>query len=175
MSEYTSNSNSDFEEFFDSTNNISAVFGKNLDVWDIDWDISKIKNIFKLRNVQYSLGDPGKMSSLKNHTFLGVSCKREFRTCQALTFARVFTNVETSDAYKHIFYEVFSTIEKDNRKEIKFSYLNSNSNGIGCIIADAHKDQAIGLYKFLHKKYPNGTSLSLFAAIKKAGEFDNRE
>ncbi|CAI2193689.1 7859_t:CDS:2, partial [Funneliformis geosporum] len=70
-------------------NNISAVFGKNLKIWDIEyyfefneyprtseigvatvynidgWDISKIKNIFKLRNVQYSLGDPRKMSSLE--------------------------------------------------------------------------------------------------------------
>ncbi|PKY47672.1 hypothetical protein RhiirA4_523140, partial [Rhizophagus irregularis] len=53
---------------------------------------------------------------------------------KSLTFARVFTNVETSNAYKHIFYEVFSTIEKDNGKKIEFSYLNSNSNGIGCII-----------------------------------------
>jgi hypothetical protein len=64
----------------------------------------------------------------------------------ALTFARVFTNVETSDAYKHIFHEVFSTVEKDTGKEIGFSYLNSNFDGIGCIIADAHKGQAIGNY-----------------------------
>ena len=68
----------------------------------------------------------------------------------ALTFARVFTNVETSDAYKHIFYEIFSTIEKDNGKGIELSYLNSNSNGIGCIIADAHKGQAIGNYIEFH-------------------------
>lgn len=54
--------------------------------------------------------------------------------------------METSDAYKYIFCELFSTIEKDNGKEIEFSYLNSNSNGIGCVIADAHKGQAIGNY-----------------------------
>lgn len=55
--------------------------------------------------------------------------------------------METSDAYKCIFYEVFSTIEKDNGKEIEFSHLNLNSNGIGCVIADAHKGQAIGNYQ----------------------------
>ncbi|CAI2166821.1 9529_t:CDS:2, partial [Funneliformis geosporum] len=58
----------------------------------------------------------------------------------------------------HIFYEVFSTIKKDNRKEIEFSYLNSNSNGIGCIIADAYKGQVIGLDKFLHERYPTISS-----------------
>ncbi|CAI2185809.1 556_t:CDS:2, partial [Funneliformis geosporum] len=68
---------------------------------------------------------------------------------------KIFTNVKTSDAYKHIFYKVFSTIEKDNGKQIEFSYLNSNSNGIGCIIADAHKGQAISLSKFLHERYPS--------------------
>ncbi|CAG8701650.1 8375_t:CDS:2, partial [Funneliformis mosseae] len=63
-----------------------------------------------------------------------------------LTFARIFTNAESSEAYKRIFYEVFSIVEKDNGIKIEFSYLNSNSNRIACIIANVHKGQAIEMF-----------------------------
>jgi len=41
-----------------------------------------------LRNVQYSLGDPGKMSRVKKHPFLGVSCNKEFRIYQGVKMCK---------------------------------------------------------------------------------------
>ena len=91
---------------------MTAVFGKNLEIWDITysfefkeypktseigvatiynvagWEDNEAKKVFKLRNVQYSLGDPGKISRIKKHPFLGVSCNMEFRTCQGIKICK---------------------------------------------------------------------------------------
>ena len=63
---------------------------------------------------------------------------------QALTFARVFTNNESADAYQNIFAAVFSVVKEDTNNEICFFHINGK--GIKCILADAHQGQALGIY-----------------------------
>ncbi|CAB5304763.1 unnamed protein product [Rhizophagus irregularis] len=53
-----------------------------------------------------------------------------------LTFARVFTNNESADAYQNIFAAVFSVVKEDTNSKIYFYHINGK--GIGCILANAH-------------------------------------
>lgn len=68
---------------------------------------------------------------------------------EALTFARIFTNIETSEAYKYMFQEVVATVEYDTNERFKFNHIDGE--GLGCIIADAHPGQAIG--KLFYNNY----------------------
>ena len=63
----------------------------------------------------------------------------------ALTFVRIFTNVETTEAYQNLFEDLFNCIEKDIGKSFNFYHIHNK--GLGCIIADQHKGQALGKYK----------------------------
>jgi hypothetical protein len=60
----------------------------------------------------------------------------------ALTFARAITNQETQIAYERIFKELFNIIEDDNKSKFKFRHIDGE--GLGCVVADAHKGQALG-------------------------------
>ncbi|CAG8648459.1 3243_t:CDS:2 [Funneliformis mosseae] len=42
----------------------------------------------------------------------------------SLTFTRVFTNIETSEAYKYMFQEVITTVEYDTNKIFKFNHID---------------------------------------------------
>ncbi|CAG8762916.1 19902_t:CDS:2, partial [Rhizophagus irregularis] len=53
-----------------------------------------------------------------------------------LTFARVFTNNESVDAYQNMFAAVFSVVKEDTNSEICFYHIDGK--GIGCILVDAH-------------------------------------
>jgi hypothetical protein len=59
-----------------------------------------------------------------------------------LNFARIFTNVETANAYQYLFEDLFNCIEKDIDKSFNFHHIHGK--GLGCIIADQHKGQALG-------------------------------
>ncbi|CAG8480766.1 15892_t:CDS:2 [Cetraspora pellucida] len=54
-------------------------------------------------------------------------------------------------AYQCLFEKLFNTIEKNTKKQFKFQYIHRC--GLGCIIADEHQGQALGLGQFLHSKY----------------------
>lgn len=60
-----------------------------------------------------------------------------------MTFARAYTNIETREAYRRIFQEVVNTIEHDTGKILKFHHIDGN--GLGCILADEHQGQALGI------------------------------
>ncbi|PKY51330.1 hypothetical protein RhiirA4_546495 [Rhizophagus irregularis] len=73
---------------------------------------------------------------------------------KTLTFARVFTNNKSADAYQNIFAAVFSVVKEDTNSEICFHHIDGK--GIGCILADAHPGQALGisLLIYLNNRYP---------------------
>jgi hypothetical protein len=86
------------------------------------WNVTNARKTFKLRNIQYSVGDPGKMSDVKNHSFLGTSCKREFRTCQGVKIckfasAQVLEGEHTNVDFENEYYkELFSQGEYNSRE-----------------------------------------------------------
>ncbi|GBC27218.1 hypothetical protein GLOIN_2v1763409 [Rhizophagus irregularis DAOM 181602=DAOM 197198] len=72
---------------------------------------------------------------------------------KTLTFVRIFTNVETANAYQNLFEDLFNCIERDTGET--FSFYHIHGKGLGCIIADQHKGQALGLGQYLSSKYPH--------------------
>ncbi|GET51737.1 hypothetical protein GLOIN_2v1875238 [Rhizophagus irregularis DAOM 181602=DAOM 197198] len=60
-----------------------------------------------------------------------------------------------ADAYQNLFEDLFNCIEKDIGEIFNFYYIHRR--GLGCIIADQHKGQALGLDQYLNSKYPNLT------------------
>ncbi len=60
----------------------------------------------------------------------------------ALTFARVFSNIETSEAYENMFTALFSIIKEDTKNDVFFYHMDNK--GIKCILADVHQGQALG-------------------------------
>ncbi|CAG8666164.1 6019_t:CDS:2, partial [Paraglomus brasilianum] len=75
---------------------------------------------------------------------------------KTLPFARVFTDVETANAYEHVFTEVFSIVENDVGHRLKFHHIDGE--GVQKIVADAHEGQAKGLGLYLHKIDPSRTT-----------------
>ncbi|RHZ82021.1 hypothetical protein Glove_114g20 [Diversispora epigaea] len=71
---------------------------------------------------------------------------------KTLTFVRIFTNIETAEAYKNLFEDLFTCIEKDTGEIFNFYHIHGK--GLGCILADQHKGQALGLGQYLYSKYP---------------------
>jgi len=67
----------------------------------------------------------------------------------ALTFVRIFTNVETALAYQNLFEDLFNCIEKDTGETFNFHHIHGK--GLGCIIADQHKGQALGKIALINK------------------------
>ncbi|RHZ78932.1 hypothetical protein Glove_154g37 [Diversispora epigaea] len=61
---------------------------------------------------------------------------------KTLTFVRIFTNIETAEAYKNLFEDLFTCIEKDTGEIFNFYHIHGK--GLGCILADQHKGQALG-------------------------------
>jgi len=59
-----------------------------------------------------------------------------------LTFVQIFTNIETAEAYKNLFEDLFTCIEKDTGEIFNFYHIHRK--GLGCILADQHKGQALG-------------------------------
>jgi hypothetical protein len=67
---------------------------------------------------------------------------------------RIFTNVETANAYQNLFEDLFNCIERDTGET--FSFYHIHGKGLGCIIADQHKGQAfIGMLKIYIMSYFN--------------------
>lgn len=63
----------------------------------------------------------------------------------ALTFVQIFTNVETAEAYQNLFEDLFGCIERDTGETFNFHHIHGK--GLGCILADQHKGQALGKLK----------------------------
>lgn len=68
-----------------------------------------------------------------------------------LVFAQVFTNFQLAKAYQYLFEDLFGTIENDTHKPFEFQHIHDCR--LGCIIADEHQGQALGLRQYLHSKY----------------------
>src|SRR6266496_407227 len=62
---------------------------------------------------------------------------------KALTFARVFTDSESAEAYQNMFTAVFSVVKEDTNSEVCFFHIDGK--GIKCVLADAHQGQALGI------------------------------
>ncbi|RHZ69720.1 hypothetical protein Glove_279g56 [Diversispora epigaea] len=60
---------------------------------------------------------------------------------KTLTFVRIFTNIETAETYKNLFEDLFTCIEKDIGEIFNFYHIHGK--GLGCILADQHKGQAL--------------------------------
>ncbi|POG72917.1 hypothetical protein GLOIN_2v1773210 [Rhizophagus irregularis DAOM 181602=DAOM 197198] len=56
------------------------------------------------------------------------------RVQKTLTFAQIFTNIETAEAYQNLFEDLLGCIERDIGKTFNFYHIYSE--GLGCIIAD---------------------------------------
>ncbi|RGB22075.1 hypothetical protein C1646_776683 [Rhizophagus diaphanus] len=89
---------------------------------------------------------------------------------KTLTFARIFTNVETAEAYQNLFEDLFSCIERGIGESFNFHHIHKK--GLGCIIADQHKGQALGLGQYLNSKYPHLTSIEHLQHIYKLCQED---
>ncbi|CAB4480127.1 unnamed protein product [Rhizophagus irregularis] len=63
---------------------------------------------------------------------------------KTLTFARVFTNNKSADAYQNIFAAVFSVVKEDTNSEICFHHIDGKG----------HPGQALGLGQYLNNRYP---------------------
>lgn len=87
------------------------------------------------------------------------------RVQKTLTFARIFTNVETADAYQNLFEDLFGCVEKDMGETFNFHHIHGK--GLGCVIADQHKGQALGLGQYLNSKYPHLTPIEHLQHIYK--------
>uniref|UniRef100_U9T548 Uncharacterized protein n=1 Tax=Rhizophagus irregularis (strain DAOM 181602 / DAOM 197198 / MUCL 43194) TaxID=747089 RepID=U9T548_RHIID len=87
------------------------------------------------------------------------------RVQKTLTFARIFTNIETAEAYQNLFEDLFGCIERDIGKTFNFHHIHGE--GLGCIIADQHKGQALGLGQYLNSKYPHLTPIEHLQHIYK--------
>lgn len=61
----------------------------------------------------------------------------------ALVLARVYLKQESAAAYQTVFQEIFKIVERDVGRMVKFHHMDGT--GIGCIIADAHRGQALGI------------------------------
>lgn len=64
----------------------------------------------------------------------------------ALVLARVYVKQESAAAYQTVFREIFDIVEKDVGRMVQFQHIDGA--GIGCIIADAHRGQALGIYQY---------------------------
>ncbi|CAG8607783.1 10077_t:CDS:2, partial [Racocetra persica] len=60
-------------------------------------------------------------------------------------------NFQKSSTYKKLFEELFIYVEQDCRHSIEFQHVHRH--GIGCILADEHQDQALGLDQYLAEKF----------------------
>ncbi|CAG8564208.1 11696_t:CDS:10 [Dentiscutata heterogama] len=78
-------------------------------------------------------------------------CAYVHRYQKVLVFARIFTNFQSARAYQYLFEDLFDTVEKDMEKPFEFQHIHGRR--LGCIIADEHQGQALGLGKYLHSKY----------------------
>ncbi|PKC61170.1 hypothetical protein RhiirA1_466925 [Rhizophagus irregularis] len=70
-----------------------------------------------------------------------------------------------ADAYQNLFEDLFNCIEKDTGDIFNFYHIHGR--GLGCIIADQHKVQALGLGRYLNSKYPNLTPVEHLQHIYK--------
>lgn len=64
---------------------------------------------------------------------------------KALTFARVFTESESANAYQNMFaavLSVFSVVNEYTNSDVFFFHIDGK--GIICILADAHQVQVLG-------------------------------
>ncbi|CAG8812727.1 18261_t:CDS:2, partial [Racocetra persica] len=68
---------------------------------------------------------------------------------KTLCFARVFVKNQTIETYQHIFEELFTIIEQDIGHSFYFQHIHGQ--GLGCILADAEKAQAIEVLSALNQ------------------------
>jgi len=68
-----------------------------------------------------------------------------------LTFVRIFTNIETAEAYQNLFEDLFRCVERDIGETFNFYHIHGK--GLGCIIANQHKGQALGKIKMIILNY----------------------
>jgi hypothetical protein len=60
------------------------------------WDDTKARSMFSLKNIQYSIGSPGNLATVKC-PYLGVKCVKEYRTCRGVKLCRY-----VSEDYKNM-------------------------------------------------------------------------
>ncbi|POG67909.1 hypothetical protein GLOIN_2v1778836 [Rhizophagus irregularis DAOM 181602=DAOM 197198] len=56
------------------------------------------------------------------------------RIQKILTFVRIFTNVETAQAYQNLFDDLFRCVEKDIGETFNFHHIHGK--GLGCVLTD---------------------------------------
>jgi hypothetical protein len=85
------------------------------------WNTDDAKKTFKLHNIQYSIGNPGKISEVYCK-FLGVKCCVEQRTCQGIKICKFASPSLLENTHTHvdfedeIYKEVFESSELSSRE-----------------------------------------------------------
>jgi hypothetical protein len=68
------------------------------------WNPSEAKETFKLHNIQYAIGNPGKIWEIFCH-FLGVQCKVEQRTCKGVKMCKLADPVLLENKHSYVNFE----------------------------------------------------------------------
>ncbi|CAG8742564.1 14953_t:CDS:2, partial [Cetraspora pellucida] len=103
------------------------------------------------------------------------SITNEWEICAyTLVFARAFTNIQSANAYQHLFEDLFAIVENDTQKPFKFQHIHDS--GLGCLIADAHQGQVLAIsneIKTLMYSIPTlKTQKQIFETLNKIKESD---
>jgi hypothetical protein len=92
-------------------------------------------------------------------------------TQRITTLARVFTDMESSEAYEHAISLVFRLAEEDVGEPLHFGHLTPDGHGskqrIRAIIIDMHGGQAKGLLKCFQNRFPIGNEIEHLTSIAK--------
>ncbi|PKC51080.1 hypothetical protein RhiirA1_521457, partial [Rhizophagus irregularis] len=68
-------------------------------------------------------------------------------------------------AYQNLFDDLFRCVEKDIGETFNFHHIHGK--GLGCVLADQHKGQALGLGQFLNSRYSHLTPIEHLQHIYK--------
>jgi len=81
------------------------------------WDINEAMDIFKLHNIQYSLGNPGKISEVCCK-LLGVKCCMEQRTCQGIKICKFASPSLIENTHTYVDFEDYIYKEAFEKNEL---------------------------------------------------------
>ncbi|PKY61711.1 hypothetical protein RhiirA4_432001, partial [Rhizophagus irregularis] len=150
----------DFDSNISDTNKthkITAIFGKNLETWDIEYHFEfkeyprtsemGVATVFNVDGWNTERVIQEKYQQSKNHPFLGTACKREFRTCQEVKICKfaslqILEGEHTTVDFENEYYKELFNQEEYNSRDLalcqfvaahKFSckFIDSNTNSVG--------------------------------------------
>ncbi|CAG8649660.1 1714_t:CDS:2 [Dentiscutata heterogama] len=83
---------------------------------------------------------------------IDMSFKRVYGPINEWEVCAYIENYRKTNTYKKLFEELFTCVEQDCGHSVEFQHIHSC--GIGCILADEHYSQALGLGQYLAERFP---------------------